>query len=355
MSDSTNTDELSMMKATDPTSSFAEAGTNPELVAGQAVGSIASFQVSDVLHVAAQVGNGAIYYASFNMATDTWGTPVSVDTSNAGVSEDGIAIVVDGSGVITIVYVGDHHATSFNSIYRARSTDSGSTWGTPAQIDDNSSVDFAAPRAVLGDSDAVHCVFVGSQNIYQIALNSSGTAQTFRDTTFDCTGSTPNDLYDGVSFDRSGTTKIRFTYRQAASADPNVLEFDAAADPSTFGSTELSTDNLASGGMNFSIAVDTGLDHVWGVLVDSLNDIKYVEDQASDDWSNGYTNLETGTFDRLRCNVYSRGGNFVLGYMAFNGSSHTYNEHVIRADSGGGASATTLSSHARHFTPLLVR
>src|SRR5205809_6050863 len=75
---STNSDKIDALKASDPTSSFSVAGTSPTPISTVAVQWITAVQVSDVIHLACAINAGGtsascnFAYYTFDMSTDTW-------------------------------------------------------------------------------------------------------------------------------------------------------------------------------------------------------------------------------------------------------------------------------------------
>lgn len=98
---------------------------------------------SNVIHIAYTIRttNGGnltdLKYTTFDTATDTWGTPVTVDTGlsfSAGQGDESVTLALDSSGVPHVVYL-KTDGTRRRVTYRNRS---GGTWSSATTVDDQS-------------------------------------------------------------------------------------------------------------------------------------------------------------------------------------------------------------------------
>ncbi len=319
---------LTAFKATDPTSSFTEQDTANRPNFAVNIYSFNIYQDGGTLHVLGQNSVDDVYYARFNMATDAWvdldpgaGTDydILVDGAPDGAA-DACDIVVRSDGDIVPIYQGGTVAnmgTNYEREVFQVSTDGGETFGgaTALSTSAKNELHYRGPRAVIGDSDRAHCVYVendGADTYYSLLHNdiaSDDTVGSEDDTGFD----TSNAFYltgHGVSFDRSGTTKIRFPYVETSTIDLEILAFDAGASPS-FSSQNVTSDNVGTenSSANVCLAVDGSTVHVLFENASQASDLYTADDQGSDDWSGGITeSRDAVTINHVSCNVYDRSG-----------------------------------------------
>lgn len=351
--DMTSGNDSRVDKATDPETSFAEQdGTNVPTFAAT-IASQNAFQVNNLLHIAAQTTANDVFYARFDMDADAWvdldaGAPVDEDILIDG-APDGTPtacdIVVLNTGKIRVVYQGEMDkvmGTSFERIHAMQSTD-GFTWSNLQSVSTaTAETDFTGPRMVVGDSDTVHIVYRGATDtpedvLYQRAMSSADALQTERDTT----GQTMPDFYPighGVSFDRSGTTKIRFPFSSPISNDDTllVLTFDAATDPSSFtldttpwdGSTSALSVRNQSGDAVLGLAADG--DTVYMVQArDDDSDFYTSNDGGNDTWTTPVVHRSGITGNQYHANVFERGGSIKLAQYQEHSSQPRYDEADI--------------------------
>ena len=113
--DSVTTSNLVVHKATNPTSSFAEADAVDAPDVGAAINSLSCYPVGDVIHIATwAAADPEIRYHTFNMATDQWGTVNETveDLANRPTVDGSkrVSIVVRSNGVPVIQYSGSYDA-----------------------------------------------------------------------------------------------------------------------------------------------------------------------------------------------------------------------------------------------------
>lgn len=205
-------------KATDPTSSFSEVDSANRPNPG-AMGNVSLnvCQDGDTIHIAAMITTPSaafIYYAAFDMATDTWGTALFPTGGSTTTTSDALGLVsscdiaVLSTGTIRIVSQGAQvkvMGTAYAQVVHYVSTDSGSTWSAATTINGGTTDDYTGPRIVLppANSDQCHILYrrATSGQLYQRAISSAGTLRTER-----ATGINNLDVY-GVSnvlgFDRT--------------------------------------------------------------------------------------------------------------------------------------------------------
>ncbi len=343
-------------KATDPTDSFSEQdGANrPTFGATGSIDVMNAFQDGDLLHVAVQLGVGdEVWYARFDMATDTWGdldsgAPVDRDILVDGAPDgarDACDVCVLSTGKIRIVYQGERDkvmGTPYHRIDHAHSTD-GFTWTTAIAVNaNNDEINYEGPRIVLppSNSDQAHIVYGDGTNLLQRAISSGDTLRTERDTGFDVT-TDDYPITRSVGFIRSSTSKVRIGYLEITTNDLEILEFDAFSDDTdpTETSSNVSTDDVRALGksINACLAVDGSTVHA--MLVKAADgDLYSADDGGSDTWTTPVSTF-TGTINHVSCNIYDRSGT-KLAHIIDDGGTIKYDED----DLGAGATTVTVTA-----------
>ncbi|KKK78469.1 hypothetical protein LCGC14_2843260, partial [marine sediment metagenome] len=216
----------------------------------------------------------------------------------------------------------------------------GETWSAVVTLKDlGVERDQTGPRIVLGDSDTSHIVWIDddlSVIMRQRALSSADALQTER--AAHSPGSF-NGIYPighGVSFDRGGTTKIRFP-SVIGNADVYSTEFDAAADPSSF------NNRLINSATNWDpetcFAPDGSFLHIMAVSADD-SDLYSADDADTDTWTVPASSF-TGTINHVSCNIYDRSGT-KLAHIIDDGGTVKYDEDAL----AGGTTKTVTASLA---------
>ncbi|MFQ6016767.1 MAG: hypothetical protein ACE5KF_01100 [Kiloniellaceae bacterium] len=361
--DSTDNSLIEAHKATDPTASFAEQDGANRPDAARDVACLNVFQVGDKLHVAAQlVGDGLqnqsfeLVYGRFDMAADAWDIITGgsrlvtanndLDPKNAPDRHIACDLVVRSDGDIVIVFQGAQDKIMngfFNRVDFTVSTDGGVNWSAATEVDGAGENIYRNPRIVLGDGDTSHICYTrgNGADLMQRALSSADVLQTERDTTFDVALTASNfGLGHGISFSRSGTTKLRVFYIEAATTDPEILAFDAAADPSSFGTQNISADDPFD--VSNGLAVDGSTVHFL-YFKNADRDLYTSNDQDSDTWT-APAGTFTGTIAHVSCNVYARAGFFRLAHIIDDGGTVKYDEDDLGAAQQTFSVTTSLDS-----------
>ncbi len=345
--------EIAAFKAVDPSTSWdseLDSGNRPQMggSATDEVLSLSIFQKNDILYVATQNEAGDVYHAQFDMAVDAWvdlgstDFDILVDGAPDGSAHACDICVLDGlaaTAIIRIVYNGELEkvmGTDFEVIHHAYSTDGGASWGNNAIAVNDASTDVGddtGPRIVTDGQDSwvvwQHTDTDNSETDL-VAERSIDQAHGLQATVQVTALQTTPDLYPithGVCFDRAGTKKVRFGYREVTTNDIEVLEFDVTEDPTSFATTNVSTTDVGetNGSVSACLAVDGSTVHI--NVQASDDDPHTANDQDTGTWTS-YVLLESGvTVTTLSCNVFWRDGPKLGMILAY--PTPTYHELPI--------------------------
>jgi len=231
---------LTAIKSILPDTSWSNIGTDQAMAAGaEFVYDISCYRVGGVLHIAAMTNENTVYYITYNMATETWGTKEVVQAAFDATASTGTlylitSIVVRSDGSVIVAYQGPRVSTFSRVGYKIRST--AGTWGSYTALDAGAaSTNYVDPDVVLGASDRVHFLFrdLGTVAATHRSLPSGGALSSANTAlgAFIQYGWNPQT----VSFDAFGTIKV-FSPGWDNSRNMTGLRFDSGATP-TFNTT----------------------------------------------------------------------------------------------------------------------
>src|SRR6185436_9625835 len=228
-----------------------------------AVLNIAGYQVGNVIHLAVQDGtmasSVATKYLSFDAATDTFLASTetvlaasSIATAGGGNAGQNCSLVVRSNGNAVIFYNGTQAKVSgtfySNVWYRERT--GVNTYGTAVQVSAATAFDNSTPFAVLGAANRVHFAWTSGATTAWRTL-SAANAQNTAGSTASMTA--PG---DGVSYDRSGTTKVVFTSN--VNGSQGTLRLDSSDNPTV----TFANQSIAAATIPHRIGVDISNDEV---------------------------------------------------------------------------------------------
>lgn len=355
--DDVTTSKFRAFKATDPTTSFANVGTDPALTAGHVIRGMATCQVGDVIHVVTEDANSgasliqSIKYHTFNMATDAWvitnEAVVTSATAAFTISGQHIAIAVRSTGDVIVLYNGAAITTGVarDRVYYARRV--AAVWTVDVLVDNGGSTSWYANTIVKGSSDRMHFFFFddGNDDQYQRCLTSANVLQAFP-ASYDSTTSTINPLgglQQGVSYVSGAATKVRAPYGSITSNKINGAKCDSADTPTMSTDASINGARAVSNVSAYANAYAADGTTLYNACIDTLSDI-YTESNINDaGWSTPAL-FYTGTVAAVYANIYSRGGNFVLAMVFSESGDPKYTESVLRSDGSGAFSDVPAAS-----------
>jgi len=337
--DGTTATTLQAFKSTAPDTSWASVTSKTGFTT--AILNIAGYQVGSVIHLAVQDGTAmssvATKYLSFDAATDTFLATTetvlaasSIATAGGGNAGQNCSLVVRSNGNVVIFYNGTQAKVSgtfySNVWYRERT--GVNTYGTAVQVSALTAFDNSTPFAVLGAANRVHFAWTSGATTAWRTL-SAANAQNTAGSTASMTA--PG---DGVSYDRSGTTKVVFTSN--VNGSQGTLRLDSSDNPTV----TFANQSIAAATIPHRIGVDISNDEVTIAYRSSADSDLYAIKSTDDGATFGSpASLFVGTVANADANLsknasggmYQRGSNFVVGYIVNDNGTLKYNEYVIRS------------------------
>ena len=325
------TNQFSLHKATDPTSSFSEVDTNVVGTGGDAILSLWCFQKDNDVDVVVQNAARDVHHSVVDISGDSIAIDVTVETiitADGGPNANACSVARESTGSdIVVAYQGDPDmvmGTEYARIDANRSDDNGANWGGPISVDNAGPDHWTGPVIVLGSSDRMHIFFKNDDlsDGFQRTLRSDDTLETFP-STFDNNASESGEYLYGHGI---GGSSVNCPYGKAGDLGFAVF-FTSEDTPSP------SITNLA-GGANHVKRVPIG-NYVHGMAADGT-DLHYMYsiDSDSDLWRDENTGSGWGVdievLDAITCNhvspnSFDRSGP-KLAYIYDDGGTVKYNE-----------------------------
>lgn len=304
--------------------------------------SLWTFQKSDDIHGAGQqISTGFdVYYARFDMATDTWvdidgagDRDILVDSAPAG--DDGpnasaCSIAVEEVGTdIVVAYQGEadkNMGTKYATIDYAKSTDSGQTWSAANSVAGvaNGVAHYTGPVIVRGSSDRFHIFFAEGGSVYQRTLRSNDTLEAFP-SAFDTSISSAGYPF-GVGI--PGST-VYIPYHDG-STDVSEASLTSADTPTVSTTVDIS-DNAAEQ-RNSSVLAGFALNGTDRHLMygEAASDDLFRDENTGAGWGTDVEVLDAVTINHVSPNIYDRSG-IKLAYVYDDGGTIKYNEVAFAA------------------------
>jgi hypothetical protein len=126
--------------------------------------------VGSVMYIGSQLNND-VYHDRFNLGTDTWDGTIIDEAVQTGVTRDDQTSAIERRSDGSVVQFWQEQNTNFRIRYKVRN----GSWGTVADLDSESGVDWSDVWAILGASDLVHIFYNDNTNgnLYHRSLSSS--------------------------------------------------------------------------------------------------------------------------------------------------------------------------------------
>ena len=357
-------DEARVFKATDPTSSWTEQDSanrpNPGVSIIDGVGAV---QDGDVIHMLVY-GDSAVYYYTFNMATDLWdvaATASSTQPDNPAFPFASIAVRSDGD--VVTVFAGETDkimgGTKQRVDFRVRTA---GVWGGVTALDAGGDVHDGNPNCILGTNDFVHV-------IWQHTANTTDPPTTWTDThgrsidpaddtasTLDISTADTESVLLGypnlVTYDDGGTQRIIASGFDSAGTTLDTAQATEDANDEILltatGVTESFTTEpgYANGEAGISTFVELSGDihclYSGDGTAGADQDLWYtVSTDNGASWSAPTEEINAITVNYISANIYVRGADTVMAYIYDNAGTQYYNEKILIAGSAGGLNVLT--------------
>ena len=340
LKDDTNLYRLRAFKATDPTSSFANAGTDVDVeLSTGTLDALAAYQVGDDIHVATMSNTLAglfnIKYHIFSMASDTWTTSnesvKALYDDGPGIAAIGIALRSDGDVIVlyqgpTVANMGSDRAR----VYYARRE--AAVWTVDIAVDNGGATNWMPGGVVTGSSDRMHFFFKDdtADDAYQRTLTSANALETFP-ASFDTAifGATDSIVTRGASYVSGANTVIRFPYFDSAANTTSAAQANSADAPTMSVSADITGASLANTAANYASFAANGTT-LWHAYNEAGSTDIFTQSNADGAGWSVPASFYTGTVAQVYTNVYTRGGDIVLG-IVFSETDPKYHEKVLAA------------------------
>lgn len=322
-------------KATDPTSSFSNIGTDISVTSGNTVLGLGTYQVGDIIHVVSSDVSGTTTdtrYHKFDMSSDSWTTSnEAIKTGyNSGPGNVFCDITLRSDGDIIVAYKAAKIAnmgTDYGKIAYARKE---GTWTIDISLDSSgtAATTWGIHGVVLGASDRAHFFFADATNNdgYQRTLTSTNSLETLPasyDISIDSVLPTL-----GTSYDSSGTQKVRWPYNDLATTTMSGAKCDSADVPTVTTDVNISTSAKEA---NFNICASAdGTDLYYVFTNSSNNDTYFVKNSNDGGWETPVLIRAVTSSGNIFSNIYTRSGTKYLAIVYFD-SDAKYDEYVLSA------------------------
>lgn len=330
------TTALGAEKATDPTSSFSNVGTDVTLA--NTLFSVAAVQSGDNLHVVTTDGSATSInyrYHVFSMSSDSW------TTSNETVSlalnpliglpaQANLEIGIRSDGDVILIYQGAKAAvmgTDYRRVKYARRE--GGVWTVNVSVDNAGALNWAVSGMVAGSSDRMHLFFIDEDtpNSYQRALTSANALESFPSAyATNLSGTIDTSFLHGASYDSSGTQKVRFPATDTTSTNMLGVKFDSADAPTVTEDSDITGTTAVQAAFQCSTMSADGTT-LWHAFIENTSSDLYTQSNENDGgWSTPAAFTSGVGVARVVSNVYTRGSSTVLALVYLDGTTTYYNE-----------------------------
>lgn len=360
----TDASKLRAFKATDPSSSFSNVGTDFAVTSGNTIVGMATVQDGSKIHVATcdytSVLTVDIRYHVFDCSTDTWTTTNETIKDNlaaVGTNSPGaVAIGIRSDGDIIVLYNGASAAvmgTDYNRVKYARRE--AAVWTVDVAVDNAGAAHWMVDGLVRGASDRMHFFFKDdtADDGYQRCLTSANALEAFPaayDTTL-CTNA-GGGIQGGVSYVSGGTTKVRFPVTDATLSDRLSVKLDSADAPTVSTDADITGTNsthASTSGISYNCGMAANGTTLYFVYNDDFatGNIYFISNANDAGWSATPTLIDGSPATYavwVYPNIYTRGSNIVIGLVWYGSSDGVkYNEYTLVAG-GSAISATAAAS-----------
>lgn len=338
----TTTNLIRAFKATDPTSSFSNVGSDVTVTSTNAIIGLDAVQQGDLIHVVTTDGAAAatidLRYHVFDMSSDSWTTSNETIVNDYSVVTLATAahakVNIRSDGDVIVLYNGplvNISAADRETVYYAR-RESGS-WTVNVEVSNAGANAWFAGGVVIGANDRMHFFFINdtTSDAYQRTLTSANALETFPasyDTSINTTQISA--MACGTSYDSSGTIKVRYPQEDNTGVILLSAKLDSADAPTVSTDADITgATDIESGSHRGSFAANGTT--LWNAFVGSADSDIYTQSNVNDGGWSTPASFVTAVSNGIRTNIFVRNGNYVLA-MVYNDNSNTsYNEKDLGA------------------------
>lgn len=345
---SANGYNVRMFKATDPTSGFANVGTDVVVGSGSdEVWAVSAHQVGDVIHVVSKNGvlpgtTVDIRYHVFNMGTDTWTTTNTLIKSDMTLGTGGgllamIGIGVRADGEIVTIYNGAAEnvgGTLYERVFYARNV--AGAWSADIALGGSGVAEnWRGGKVIIGFQNTTHFFFqnTSTANVYERTLNSANTLEALPGGISAPLGAFEGHEQQGCYASASAVVNFPFQYQTNELRSINFTSADVpviAIDTDITGATNV----LTAPYFNVAAYAPHSLDIICA-FIDTSNDIYTVQRTFGTGW--GTPTLKRAcSASAVYANAYTRSSALVFGMVYLDSGDHFYDELTLSAIAAAG-------------------
>lgn len=354
LKDPSNSDEISVQKATDPTSSFSEAASLGLANSGVLLG-LGTHQDGDDIHIATQDDNDVLLYHVFSMSSDSFTTSNQAVTSAVGTkvdAEKAISIELKENGDQLLFYNGDEdNAMGAKARVDFAFKTSGS-WTVDQAVDAGGKFNYLTGGVVRGASDLFHLVFhdVTGRDANHRSLTLPSTLSAVENCADGSTQTVDFGVINPVFYDDSGVERITVGWMR----DDSKVTTAEIDDDGTPGAEEQASDDVDAA-LQFVVA-STAVDEkrVWLLVAAAGEDLFTTSNNDSGGWDTDVEFLDAVNVTVLTTGIFQRGSDIVLAMVYDNGGTIQYNEKVLRPLSSPPPLPVPRFHFLRRVVPILL-
>lgn len=341
-------DEMKAYKSTNPnTTDFTEQDFIQE--AGSSswsnLGTFREDDTDDEIHMASSTGAENIFYAIFDMSTDTYTTENQQLTGAVQAAPFGLkvlAIALEANGDAIVVYAGaeeDDMGLRQRIDYARRVA---GVWTSNIAVDDGGKFDYHSCGIVRGASDLFHITYYDLTNLdalHKSVQDVDGTLSSVETLSDSSLTSSAHMVCNPVYYDDGGVERITVPFkRDTGGSEGRSAEIDDDGTPAaaeTFGADVDEFTESSQDWAQISFAVDQKT--VWAMWAQGADGDIFVNDNVnSAGWGSETEEADGVTAEAITTNVYQNNGtDIVLAYLYTTSGTVTYDERILRPAAAG--------------------
>lgn len=373
----TNTLDLNVTKATDPTSSFStqDAANNPSSAPGGT--SAWAYLSGSEIHIVVggpDSGDTSIHYHVFDTSSDTW--TITNESIESGIKDiatgnQAVSVAVRSDGDVIVLYNGDPDndmGTAYERVDYARKEVGSWTVGVDVGGTSPAAEDRLGGVLVRGSADNMHFFWTkestfGAAESFGVSLSGANSLSSQIQRGFQSAAAIAHNFCPGILFDDNGTLRIAAPFYNAD--DDNLYiwrctEVSGALNDLA-ASTQIGTSDVQTANATpIACAVVDGDGQMYAMWsgggTGGVDQDLYRDDAAPayTSWSGETEVINTTTINRISCNVYPRDGAIKLAFVYDEAGALKYNEVSITAPTAPAMAASRFPDQNYKIGPFSV-